>query len=113
MTMMTKLISIIRHFWQTINSWIDSIWQNEVFEMQQGEIDVSGKSSISITLDGLPCSVHAHFLDDQACVPCNPHVDTLEYEVKLTHTRHHKKWYVLEIRWDVGSIRKIKWKAEY
>lgn len=77
--------------------------------MQQGELTVTGQDQFTVVLHAVPDKIVVRFTDDDdAPVPCNPHhVDTLEYEVV------HGNPPTLVIKWNVSSLRDVKWHAYY
>ena len=77
--------------------------------MQSGELTVSGTNSIHISLEHMPAEVKVYFEDDDRLIPCNPHVDTLEYSVHTTNT--HRHGFVLIINWSVSNLREVRWHA--
>lgn len=80
--------------------------------MQSGELIITGKSRITIPLNGFPSEVRAHFKDELEMAPCNPHhADLLEYEVQISNA--NRSGFVLLIKWDVTGVREIKWHVAY
>jgi hypothetical protein len=106
--MWNKLVSILRHFWQVIVNWFLA----KELAMQNGELVVSGKNSISIPLNGFPSEHGAKFIDVCQIVPCNlQDVDYLECDVHTSNSV--KNGFVLVISWSVSGTREIEWHAYY
>jgi len=102
-------MGIFANWWQKV---INCFEKFKEYDMQKGELIVSGKNSFTIPLDGFPSQVNAHFSDPCVIVPCNSQdVDFLQYDVHTSTT--HQKGFVLVISWSVSGTREIKWKAEY
>lgn len=80
---------------------------NKENQMQSGELIVTGKDEVFITLHGTPINVNVYFKGDCDLTPCNPKdYDMLEWEM---HFKHHH--YTLKIKWNVSGVRKILWTA--
>jgi hypothetical protein len=80
-------------------------------EKQVGELMVTGKDEIDISLKSHPTHVKVNFTNSCHVVPCNPdHDDDLEWEVILSDcgTQH-----TLHIEWNVSDIRDIAWSVCY
>ena len=80
--------------------------------MQQGELTVIGKDSVTIPLRGLPSKVVCHFKENNIPVPCNPHhFDELLAEVHVSNTV--LSGFVLRISWSVSSVREVVFRVYY
>lgn len=81
--------------------------------MQSGELFVTGKDKVVISLKKFPSKVSVHFKDEPHVVPCNHHHhDELKWEVHASH-HHYKSGFILVIEWNVTNVREIKWEASY
>lgn len=89
---------------------IINIFNHIVYDSKSGELIVSGKHSVNISLKYFPNKVSVHFTGDQITTPCNPYCDKLTYEINCIKKSHS---YVLNIKWDVSNTRIIKWYVEY
>lgn len=89
---------------------------------QEGFLRVTGSSEIKLGLKSRPREILVEFLDEEI-VPCNHHhhrhhhPDKLEWRVGCQVYRrspwHTEESYSLEIKWNVESIRTIKWAVVY
>ena len=88
--------------------------------MQSGELIVSGKDKVVISLHDFPSKVSVAFTDEPVLVPCSPkHADMLEWEIekrscKCKHGKNKKHTCVdLVIKWNVNGVRDVKWEVYY
>ena len=94
-------------------------------EKQEGILRVSGSSKLHINLLKQPREVVVEFLDEEI-VPCNHHhhhehhhhhVDRLNWRLAYKTVRmsffFHCKEFILELDWNVESVRTIKWVVTY
>lgn len=78
-------------------------------DSMSGSIQVVGRDTLSINLKRAAIdTVSIQFTNDPGQVPCNPHHDTIDWEV---HDRAHG--FVLIIKWDVSSLREVSWKVTF
>lgn len=79
----------------------------------ESELQVVGRGSISINLDGEPCEVKVRFVEKATDhIPCVPHLDTLEWAVERGKGRHHHR-IALVISWHVQDERTVEWTIIY
>lgn len=93
-------------------------------KMFGGELVISASGEVEIGLKSNPKTVKVTLDNECVVVPCNPHHhDHLHWHVKNLHQNHkhdhkhdhcnHKDEFVLVIKWDVHSIRLVKWMVHY
>jgi hypothetical protein len=78
-------------------------------QTMSGDLTVIGRDMFEIELKhGHPDIVLVEFKDEPNPVPCDPHQDELEWELRQRHGG-----FFLLIKWHIRAMRKIIWEVSF